>query len=66
MNIKEKNNRMRQISFKTLLLLALLGGSTCAKAQDPVSGIIAGGIKRVIRAFDLQIQRIQTKTIWLQ
>lgn len=36
------------------------------RAQDPVSAIISSGIGRVIRAFDLQVQRMQTRTILLQ
>lgn len=35
-------------------------------AQDPISLIIKEGIKKVIKAVDLKIQRLQTKTIWLQ
>lgn len=45
-------------------LLALLPRP--AAAQDPISLIIKEGIKKVIVAVDLKIQRIQTKTIWLQ
>jgi hypothetical protein len=36
------------------------------KAQDPISLIIKEGIKKVIKAVDLKIQRLQNKTIWLQ
>jgi len=36
------------------------------EAQDPVSLIIKQGITKVIQAVDLKIQRLQTKTIWLQ
>jgi hypothetical protein len=35
------------------------------RAQDPVT-IIKEGVTQVIKALDLQIQRIQTQTIWLQ
>lgn len=37
-----------------------------AKAQDPITLIIKEGITKVIKAVDLKIQRLQTKTIWLQ
>lgn len=37
-----------------------------ANAQDPISIIIKEGITKVIKAVDLKIQRLQTKTIWLQ
>lgn len=36
------------------------------KAQDPISLIIKEGITKVIKAVDLKIQRLQTRTIWLQ
>jgi len=35
-------------------------------AQIPIITIIKQGIKKVIIAVDLQVQRIQNKTIWLQ
>lgn len=34
-------------------------------AQD-ITAIITAAIKKVVKAFDLQVQRLQTKTIWLQ
>lgn len=37
-----------------------------AKAQDPITLIIKEGITKVIKAVDLKIQRLQTRTIWLQ
>jgi hypothetical protein len=37
-----------------------------ARAQDPVSEAIKEGVKRVIKALDLAIQRMQNATIWLQ
>lgn len=36
------------------------------KAQDPITLIIKEGIKKVIKAVDLKIQRLQNETIWLQ
>lgn len=36
------------------------------RAQDPVTEAIKQGIIKVIKAIDLQVQRIQTRTIWLQ
>lgn len=36
------------------------------KAQAGVAGVIAGGVKKVIKAMDLKIQREQNKIIWLQ
>lgn len=37
-----------------------------AKAQIDVASIIKAGVKKVIKAIDLKIQRLQNKTIWLQ
>jgi hypothetical protein len=36
------------------------------KAQDPITIIIKEAIIKVIKAADLKIQRLQTRTIWLQ
>lgn len=47
------------------MVWALLFG-TQAQAQDPILEIIRQGIKKVIVAVDLKIQRLQNKTIWLQ
>ena len=49
-----------------LLLLLLLMPVATLKAQDPITVIIKEGIKKVIKAVDLKIQRLQNKTIWLQ
>jgi hypothetical protein len=37
-----------------------------SNAQDPITLIIKEGVKKVIVAVDLKIQRLQNKTIWLQ
>lgn len=37
-----------------------------ATAQIPVYDIIKAAVKKVIKAADLQVQRLQNKTIWLQ
>jgi hypothetical protein len=37
-----------------------------ANAQVPIAEIIKAAVKKVIRAIDLQIQRLQNATIWLQ
>jgi hypothetical protein len=44
-----------------LMLVALVAGAGVARAQDPT-----GLTTKVIKAIDLQIQRFQTQTIWLQ
>ncbi|MBI1782261.1 MAG: conjugal transfer protein TraI [Sphingobacteriales bacterium] len=58
--------------MKKLLILAgiILSVSIApvqqAKAQIPIIDIIKAAVKKVIRAADLKIQRLQNKTIWLQ
>jgi hypothetical protein len=55
-------------------ILAVVGLSMCcmflpiqeAKAQIPIMDIIKAAVKKVIKALDLQMQRLQNKTIWLQ
>ena len=54
-----------------LLIVCLLGLSLTApvyhvQAQEPISEIIKAGVKKVIKAVDLKIQRLQNQTIWLQ
>jgi hypothetical protein len=52
------------------MLLAFWMTVTMLPAQKanaiPIAEIIKEGVKRVIKAVDLQIQRMQNKTIWLQ
>ena len=52
--------------MKKSLLIALLSLSINAHAQFDIIGIIRAGIKKVIVAVDLKIQKLQNKTIWLQ
>ncbi len=55
-------------------LLATVGLGLCCmllpiqetKAQIPILDIIKAAVKKVIKAVDLQVQRLQNKTIWLQ
>lgn len=56
---------------KLLLCVCFIGLGTIVlpikvQAQDPISLIIKQAIVKVIKAVDLKIQRLQTKTIWLQ
>jgi hypothetical protein len=50
---------------KILVVIALLV-SVNSQAQFPIAEIIKAGIKKVIVAVDLKIQKLQNKTIWLQ
>lgn len=52
--------------MKTCLILLLMVSSNSLRAQDPISEIIRQGIKKMIVAVDLKIQRLQNRTIWLQ
>jgi len=56
---------MKKIVLCMLLAAALLSVQKVS-AQDPITEIIKAGITKVIVAVDLKIQRLQTKTIWLQ
>lgn len=46
-----------------LILFSMPNG---ASAQLAVAEVIKAGVKKVIRAVDLKVQRLQNKTIWLQ
>jgi hypothetical protein len=52
--------------MKYVIACLLIFGFVQTQAQDPISNIIQQGIKKVIIAMDLKIQRLQNKTIWLQ
>jgi len=55
----------RLIIITGMLFLALIA-SPKVHAQIPIAEVIKQGITKVIKAVDLQVQRLQTKTIWLQ
>ena len=54
--------------FFALGLAAILVTQPCAEAKAviPIAKIIKEAVKKVIKAVDLMIQRLQNKTIWLQ
>src|ERR1700754_5169312 len=55
------------ILFMCLAILTMTVTPTQeAKAAIPIVQIIKEAVKKVIKAFDLMIQRLQNKTIWLQ
>jgi len=58
----------KYISILAISVSLLAAPSTTfkANAQIPVLEVIKAGVKKVIQALDLQIQRLQNKTIWLQ
>lgn len=52
--------------MKKLILVLAVFVSIQSNAQFPIAEIIRIGIKKVIVAVDLKIQKLQNKTIWLQ
>lgn len=58
--------KMRRMKLWMLVLLIAAIPAQQTKAQIPIIEIIKQGIKKVIMAVDLQVQRMQNKTIWLQ
>ncbi|MBL7733206.1 MAG: conjugal transfer protein TraI [Chitinophagaceae bacterium] len=52
--------------MKKLIMVLALFFSMQSQAQFPIAEIIKAGIKKVIVAVDLKIQKLQNKTIWLQ
>lgn len=50
----------------SLIFLVSLLPTQHASAQIPIVQIITAAVKKVIRAIDLKIQRLQNNTIWLQ
>ena len=52
--------------MKKILLIILLTVSVNTHAQFPIAEILKAGIKKVIVAVDIKIQKLQNKTLWLQ
>lgn len=52
--------------FLGMMLVFSIATVVSASAQDPITLVIQQAIKKAIIAVDLKIQRLQTKTIWLQ
>lgn len=52
--------------MKKIFLILFVSFSLQSNAQFPIADIIKAGIKKVIVAVDLKIQKLQNKTIWLQ
>ena len=52
--------------MKKLIIVLALFFSMQSQAQFQIAEIIKAGIKKVIVAVDLKIQKLQNKTIWLQ
>jgi hypothetical protein len=54
------------LTLAGIILSVSLAPVQQVKAQIPIVDIIKAAVKKVIRAADLKIQRLQNKTIWLQ
>lgn len=57
---------MKKIGMIVLVGIVGILSVDRAEAQMPIAEIIKQGIKKVIVAVDLKVQRLQNKTIWLQ
>src|SRR3990167_1830283 len=57
---------MKKIWFITMLAIMLLVVAPTQQSHAVVWVVVKAAIKKVIKAIDLQIQRLQNKTIWLQ
>jgi hypothetical protein len=55
-----------EVMKKIFLCMTLVATGATGNAQIPVGFIIKEGVRKVIVAMDLKIQRLQTRTIWLQ
>jgi hypothetical protein len=56
----------KQVAIFGIMLIIAVFAFRPANAQIDVASIIKAGVKKVIQAIDLKIQRLQNKTIWLQ
>ncbi len=56
----------RKLVIMSLGLCCLMLPIQETKAQIPIADIIKAAVIKVIKAVDLQVQRLQNKTIWLQ
>ena len=57
---------MKKLLVCIAIGLIMIAPTTKASGQDPITLIIKEGVKKVILAVDLKIQRLQNQTIWLQ
>lgn len=54
------------LAIVALCMCCMVLPVTKSQAQIPIVEIIKAAVKKVIKAVDLKIQRLQNKTIWLQ
>jgi len=53
-------------ALKVLAIIVLIGLSNGTRAQIPIAEAVKLVVKKVIKAIDLKVQRMQNNTIWLQ
>lgn len=70
--MKNMMKKLNQV-LKTYMVVLSLSGTTIlvalptgATAQLAIAEVIKAGVKKVIKAIDLRVQRLQNRTIWLQ
>ncbi len=61
-------NALKKYCWMTALIMTcfMVGPIQKSNAQLAIAEIIKAGVKRIIKAVDLKVQRLQNKTIWLQ
>jgi hypothetical protein len=57
---------MKKLLASMMIVIALTIVPVHVHAQDPITEAIKEGVTKVIKAIDLQVQRWQNETIWLQ
>jgi len=62
--MKQLKTYMVVLPLSATVLLTVL--PTGASAQLAIAEVIKAGVKKVIKAVDLKVQRLQNETIWLQ
>ena len=61
-----KAGKIMMIGLMGMLLSATPVRAAETTVNIPIIGLIKFAVKKVIKAIDLRIQRLQNKTIWLQ
>jgi len=56
----------KKLAIVGLGLCCMMLSTQKTKAQIPIADIIKAAVTKVIKAVDLQVQRLQNETIWLQ
>jgi hypothetical protein len=57
---------IRKLIILMVFFIAMVFLPREVRAQIPLAEVIKAGVKKVVKAVDLKVQRLQNKTIWLQ